>query len=94
MDQISLVIPIRPGRTTDARDFARELETGRNADCRRAVFVSAARQRPLPVYSSALGLSLSDSRGEVLCPALNHRCSGQALAQEQAGRAGARLAGR
>lgn len=26
MDQISLVIPVRPGRTTDTRDFMREVE--------------------------------------------------------------------
>jgi hypothetical protein len=32
MDQICLVVPILPGRTADARDFMRELETGRNAD--------------------------------------------------------------
>jgi len=32
MDQICLVVPILPGRTADARDFMRELETERNAD--------------------------------------------------------------
>jgi len=36
MDQICLVVPILPGRTADARDFMRELETGRNADYQRS----------------------------------------------------------
>ena len=36
MDQICLVVPILPGRTVDARDFMRELETGRNADYQRS----------------------------------------------------------
>jgi len=34
MNQICLVVPVLPGRTSDVRDFMRELETGRNADCR------------------------------------------------------------
>jgi len=33
MDQICLVVPLLPGRTADARDFMRELQTGRNAGC-------------------------------------------------------------
>jgi len=36
MDQICLVVPIIPGKTTDARDFMRELETDRNADYQRS----------------------------------------------------------
>ena len=32
MDQICLVVPILPGKTAAARDFMRELETGRQAD--------------------------------------------------------------
>ena len=36
MDQICLVVPVLPGRTADARDFMRELETERNADYQRS----------------------------------------------------------
>jgi Family of unknown function (DUF6176) len=36
MDQICLVVPILPGRTADARDFMRELETGRKPDYQRS----------------------------------------------------------
>jgi len=36
MDQICLVVPILPGRTADARDFMRELETDRQADYQRS----------------------------------------------------------
>src|SRR5215469_8120419 len=32
MDQICLVVPVLPGRTADALDFMRELETDRKAD--------------------------------------------------------------
>jgi Family of unknown function (DUF6176) len=32
MDQICLVVPVRPGKTADARDFMRELEGDRKAD--------------------------------------------------------------
>lgn len=32
MDQICLVLPILPGKTEDARDFQRELDTDRKAD--------------------------------------------------------------
>jgi len=32
MDQICLVVPILPGRTADAKDFMRELESDRKAD--------------------------------------------------------------
>jgi hypothetical protein len=32
MDQICLVVPIRPGKTADARDFMRELEEQRKPD--------------------------------------------------------------
>jgi hypothetical protein len=32
MDQISLVLPILPGKTEDARAFQRELDTDRKAD--------------------------------------------------------------
>ena len=32
MDQVCLVIPIKPGKTDDARAFMRELETHRKAD--------------------------------------------------------------
>jgi len=32
MEQICLFVPGPPGRTADARDFMRKLETGRNAD--------------------------------------------------------------
>jgi hypothetical protein len=57
MNQFCLVVPVLPGRTADARDFRRELETGRNADYLCAVFVSAALQRPFPVRSHARGPS-------------------------------------
>ena len=36
MDQICLVVPVLPGRTTDARDFMQELEGDRNADYQRS----------------------------------------------------------
>jgi hypothetical protein len=36
MDQICLVVPILPGRTADAKDFMRELETARNPDYQRS----------------------------------------------------------
>jgi hypothetical protein len=32
MDQICLVVPLLPGRTAEARDFVRDLQTGPNAD--------------------------------------------------------------
>jgi hypothetical protein len=48
MEQFGLVVSVLPGRTEDAMGFMRELETGRNADYRRSVFVSTVRQRPLP----------------------------------------------
>jgi|SRR5215469_1158592 len=32
MDQICLVVPVLPGRTADALDFMRELETDRKSD--------------------------------------------------------------
>jgi len=38
MGQFCLVVHILPGRTADARDPMRELETGRNADYQRAVW--------------------------------------------------------
>jgi len=78
MDQICLVVPILTGRTEDARDFMRELEAGRNADYQRAVFVSAARRRPLPVCSPAQGPSLRGWLGRGLRPAVHHRYPDQA----------------
>ena len=36
MDQICLVVPIIPGKTTDARDFMRELETDRKPEYQRS----------------------------------------------------------
>jgi hypothetical protein len=93
MEQFGLVVPVLPGRTADARDFMQELEADRNADYRRSVFVSTVWQRPLPVCSHALGLSLRGWLGRGLRPAVNRRCPGKPLAREHMGAAGVRLAG-